>query len=192
MKIVKLLFVLSALVVASGYTFAKGPSSSDELKSSIREKIMSVIESSDIQGRGQVTLRFGISDKFFMQVLDVESNNGKLNEEVKKALEGVAIKFPEGTKGVYQIKLYLNEMKAVSAYEFVRDRVQKVVNNIENAEAGTVRVKLRVINPSKVMVVKAESENKELAQKVIRTLEDEKFYIPKSLNGEYTVNVSFK
>lgn len=192
MKIVKLLFVLSALVVASGYTFAKGPSSSDELKSSIREKIMSVIESSDIQGRGQVTLRFGISDKFFMQVLDVESNNSKLNEEVKKALEGVAIKFPEGTKGVYQIKLYLNEMKAVSAYEFVRDRVQKVVNNIENAEAGTVRVKLRVINPSKVMVVKAESENKELAQKVIRTLEDEKFYIPKSLNGEYTVNVSFK
>lgn len=192
MKIVKLLFVLSALVVASGYTFAKGPSSSDELKSSIREKIMSVIESSDIQGRGQVTLRFGISDKFFMQVLDVESNNSKLNEEVKKALEGVAIKFPEGTKGVYQIKLYLNEMKAVSAYEFVRDRVQKAVNNIENAEAGTVRVKLRVINPSKVMVVKAESENKELAQKVIRTLEDEKFYIPKSLNGEYTVNVSFK
>lgn len=192
MKIVKLLFVLSALVVASGYTFAKGTSSSDELKSSIREKIMSVIESSDIQGRGQVTLRFGISDKFFMQVLDVESNNSKLNEEVKKALEGVAIKFPEGTKGVYQIKLYLNEMKAVSAYEFVRDRVQKVVNNIENAEAGTVRVKLRVINPSKVMVVKAESENKELAQKVIRTLEDEKFYIPKSLNGEYTVNVSFK
>lgn len=192
MKIVKLLFVLSALVVASGYTFAKGPSSSDELKSSIREKIMSVIESSDIQGRGQVTLRFGISDKFFMQVLDVESNNSKLNEEVKKALEGVAIKFPEGTKGVYQIKLYLNEMKAVSRYEFVRDRVQKAVNNVENAEAGTVRVKLRVVNPSKVMVVKAESENKELAQKVIRTLEDEKFYIPKSLNGEYTVNVSFK
>lgn len=194
MKTLKSIFVISAILLVSGYTYAtgKGPTGSDEVRKEVREKIAAAIETADIQGHGQVMVKFGVTDKNGLQILQVESKDKFLSETVKKALTGAQINFPKGSKGVYSIKVYVNETADLINYDMVRNQVFKTVTGIQHPAAGSVKVKFRAIYPSTMMVVKAESADKALAQKVKKAIENGDYLIPKKLNGEYTLTVSVK
>ena len=193
MKTLKALFVFTAILAISGYTFAtgKGPGLG-EVKSTVREKIASTIESSSIKEKGEVTLKFGITGQNNIKILDIESTNKNLSEEVKNVLTDTKVSFPEGSEGVYKIKVLVNGAKEVSPYNVVREQVYNAVEKIETSAQGTVNLKIRVIHPSKVMVLRAESTNPSLAKKVQNTLETEGIKVPVNLNGDYNIKVSFK
>lgn len=196
MKTLKSLFVISAMSLMSGYTFA-GPGDSKNVNSSVREKIASAIQSADIQGQGQVTLKFGVTEDNNLQLLKIESSDMSLNREVKNVLSDSKIKFPKGSSGIYTINLRVNSDteaadKEAANYTAIRDQVMDVVSDIKTDRAESVDVKLRVVNPYYVKVMKAESSDPNLAAKVKKTLEKERLYVPKNLNGDYTVKVTFK
>lgn len=192
MKTMKALFVLTAILMVSGYTFAtEGPGDSDDVNKSVREKIASAIESAAISGQGEVVVKFGVTEKNNLQILTVESNDKYLSKEVKEALSGTKIAFPKGSAGIYKIKVHVNEA-AELPYNNIRDQVFEAVYDIETTKPESVNLKLRVLSPETVMVLKAESKDAELAEKVKQTLEKEGVQIPQNLNGDYNITVSFK
>lgn len=194
MKTLKSLFAISAILLVSGYTYAsgKGPGDSKNANSTVREKIASAIESSDIQGKGEVTVKFGVTDKSNLEILNVESADKNLTKEVKDALAASQIRFPQGSEGVYKVKVRVNEMAENASFESVREQVFGAVSNIEADKSESVSVKLRVVHPDYVKVLKAESDNPKLAQKVEQSLNSGKISVPKNLNGDYNVKVTFK
>lgn len=191
MKTLKSLFVISAILLMSGYTFA-GPGDSKNVNSSVREKIASAIQSADIQGQGQVTLKFGVTDNNDLQLFNVESSDKRLSKEVKDVLAGSRIKFPQGSTGVYKINLRVNDVEETANYNSIREQVMNVVSDIQGSKSESVDVKIRVVNPYYVKVLKAESSDPKLAAKVKQSLESERLYVPKKLNGDYTIKVTFK
>jgi hypothetical protein len=179
--------------MVSGYTFAtgKGPGDSGDVNKSVREKIATAIEAADINGKGEVVVKFGVTEKNNLQILTVESNDKYLSREVKEALAGTTIAFPKGSAGVYKIKVHVNEAVELP-YNDIRDQVFQAVQNIEATSSESVDLKLRVVSPETVMVLKAESKDAELAEKVKQTLEKEGVQIPQNLNGDYNLTVSFQ
>lgn len=193
MKTLKSLFAISAILLVSGYTYAtEGPGDNKNINGEVREKIATAIESADLQGQGEVTLKFGVTEKSNLQILNVESSDKSLSNQVRGVLENSNINFPQGSKGIYKIKVLVNEQKDDIAYNTVRDQVLNAVSEMTTAKSGTVDVKLRVVYPYYVKVLKAESNNAELAEMVKKTLESERLFVPQKLNGEYNVKVSFK
>lgn len=182
----KALIIMSAILLASGYTYA-GPN--DNVKNSVRDRIAATIEQSAIEGQGQVTLKFGVTADNKLQILKIESSDKNLSMEVTKALEGT--KFPKGAKGVYSIKLTVNENKS-NNYDMFRDQIYGAVEDIDAASGESVKLKLRALNAYGVQVLKAESTNMKLAEKVKENIESGKFYIPKTFNGEYALTVTYK
>jgi hypothetical protein len=193
MKTLRTLFVISSIVLASGYTKANnGPKDPAEIKNSVRETIATALESSDIDAKGQVVVKFSVDDKSQLNVLKVESRDQKLNQQVKDALTNNEIDLPKGAKGKYQIKMVVNKGMTNYKYGLVRENVIKSVKGIQTPNSGSVDLKIRVVNPSYVKVLKAESKNKELAQIVKEKLESGNFSVPQNLNGEYNIKVSVK
>ena len=193
MKTLRTLFVISSIVLASGYAKANNaPKDPSEIKNSIRETIASALESSDIDTKGQVVVKFSVDDNSQLNVLKIESRDHKLNQQVKNALTNNEIDLPKGAKGKYQIKLDVNKGMTNYKYSRVRENVIKSVQELETKNTGSVNLKIRVINPSYVKVLKAESSNKALAEEVKKTLESGKFTIPTNLNGEYAIKVSVR
>lgn len=182
----KALMIMSAILLASGYTFA-GPN--DNVKNTVREKIATTIEQSAIEGQGQVTLKFGVTNDQKIQVLNIESPDKKLSNQIREALEGT--KFPKGSAGVYSIRLLVNEKKT-NKYDFLRDQIYGAVEDIDASRGQTVKLELRAVNSFGVKVLKAESSDSKLAEKVRKSVESGKYYIPQNLNGQYTLTVSFK
>lgn len=191
MKTLKSLFAISAILLVSGYTYA-GPGDSKNVNSSVREKIETAIQRADIKSQGQVSLKFGVTEKNDLQLLKVESSDMNLTKEVKDALAGSRLKFPQGSTGVYKINLRVNEVGETSNYNSIREQVLNVVSDIHGNKSESVDVKIRVVNPYYVKVLKAESSDPKLAAKVKQSLESERLYVPQKLNGDYTVKVTFK
>lgn len=193
MKTLKSLFIISTILLVSGYSYAtgKGPEGSDNVKNTVRQKIASAIESADISGKGQVTLKFGVTEKNNLQILKIESNDQKLNQSVKEALSSTNIIFPKGSKGLYQIKVVVNQ-ETDNKFETVRDQVYNALENVKYSSMETVKVRFRVLNSSTVQLLKTDCANPKLAQEIKNAIEGMNYNIPKNLNGDYNLRIILK
>ncbi|NJO68308.1 MAG: hypothetical protein HC830_02670 [Bacteroidetes bacterium] len=189
MKTLKLSLAIFAVLFVTGSAFA-GPG--EDVRKSVREKIATAIQSADLNGQGEVLVKFGISEKSDMQILKVESADMTLSKNVKEALDAANLIFPKGSKGTYQIKVYVNETANLFTYDMVRNQVMDAIKDVQSKDAETVQVKFRVIDASTVQVLKAESPNKGLNEEVKKAIETQSYLLPKKLNGEYNLKITFK
>ncbi|NJK95282.1 MAG: hypothetical protein HC905_10525 [Bacteroidales bacterium] len=74
----------------------------------------------------------------------------------------------------------------------VRNQVMDAIKDVQSKDAETVQVKFRVIDASTVQVLKAESPNKGLNEEVKKAIETQSYLLPKKLNGEYNLKITFK
>jgi hypothetical protein len=193
MRTLKSLFIISTILLVSGYSYANGSGPKDlgEVKNNVRQKIASAIEAADLRGKGQATLKFGITEQNNLQILKIETNDFSLSKKLEDALVRANIIFPKGSRGNYEIKVFVNQDQNYK-FEAVRNQISTAVESIKFPVSESVNVKFRVVNPTNVLVTKTDCANEELAKTVKMAIEEGKYNFPKNLNGEYNICVSFK
>ncbi|NJK95281.1 MAG: hypothetical protein HC905_10520 [Bacteroidales bacterium] len=101
MKTLKLSLAIFAVLFVTGSAFA-GPG--EDVRKSVREKIATAIQSADLNGQGEVLVKFGISEKSDMQILKVESADMTLSKNVKEALDAANLIFPKEARVLIRLR----------------------------------------------------------------------------------------
>lgn len=195
MKTLKSLLIVAAVVLATGSALATGkaPDTSNEISKTVREKIAEVIQSAEFQGKGMVFVKFSVNEKNLLKIIKVESSSSALSSTVNEALALANIKFPEGSKGVYQLKVYVNETAETFSPDMVRQQVINALDNVKPSKSALVDLKIRVTDSSNSLnVLKADSKNPELAAMVKKAIEERSVILPKALNGDYSLKIRFE
>jgi hypothetical protein len=122
----KVIILISAVLFLNTTYSLASQTSEENVKKDVRRQVNYVLENSEINEAGTVTVYFYVYDKS-VRVQKVKGKNDDLNQSVKKCLEDTGLN-RKGLNGYYTVTIKLNDYKETKSNDREKRKIQLAEN----------------------------------------------------------------